>query len=549
MVVVSFIGISVSLCLLHCVVGETECPLGFYTSANATTPCSQCWPFAYCSNDGQAAIDLSLMLTKLNTSENLSSSFFIGDVVFNVDRSKGVISNHLPYRQMPKNSSELDGFYCSDSNRHGYFCSYCHEGCGIATYIYYSLPCVCNCHEYYGIGLYLSLEIGFSTLFFIVVFYFKLSVYSSRSATLICYCQFTAHIVATNPSIYTISSLDLGHYVIITFLTVHGFWNMDFFRHVVPAFCVSRHQSILSAISSGYISAVWPLFLIIMISLAMELHKRNFKAVVHTWKLINRLSSGAIQRRFAETNLIHTFASFFLLSYFRTIYVSSALLGAITPSHLNTENGTFSPSTLLSIDPQIHYFSRDHLVYAVPAILIILVIGVLIPLVMIIYPTRVGTWVGNRWRTGRIRNASKTFIEAFQGCYKDGTNGDRDYRAVPALCLFVRLILGTIYPFRIDSSVSHLKTLCMVFLTMSIIMAAFYGLAKPYKAKHHNCYDVMLYSLMAVLTVMLYFIFSLQAHSSFLVQIFAVLSFLPVTMVVPFRLILLLRARCGTRQL
>ena len=42
---------------------------------------------------------------------------------------------------------------------------------------------------------------------------------------------------------------------------------------------------------------------------------------------------------------------------------------------MNTENGTLSPSTWLSFDPQIHYFSHDHLVYAVPAILIILVIG------------------------------------------------------------------------------------------------------------------------------------------------------------------------------
>ena len=180
------------------------------------------------------------------------------------------------------------------------------------------------------------------------------------------------------------ANVSLGRYVLIFFQTIHGIWNMDFFRFVVPRFCVSSNQSVLSAISSGYISALWPFFLIIMISLTMELHKYNFKVVVYPWKLINWVSSGAVRRRFAETNLIHTFVSFFLHSYMKAIFVSFSLLGVTTSSSLNSLDGTILHTWRNSFDPQISYFSHQHLVYVVPAMMLILLLGVFILLVLLL---------------------------------------------------------------------------------------------------------------------------------------------------------------------
>ena len=36
----------------------------------------------------------------------------------------------------------------------------------------------------------------------------------------------------------------------------------------------------------------------------------------------------------------------------------------------------------------------------------------------------------------------RTFMEVFIGSYKDGTDGDRDYRLTAALYLFGRIMLG-----------------------------------------------------------------------------------------------------------
>ena len=165
----------------------------------------------------------------------------------------------------------------------------------------------------------------------------------------------------------------------------------------------------------------------------MELNKRDFKIAVYPWKFIDRVSYGAVKHWFAQTNPVHIFATFFVLSYSKILFVSFSLLKITYPQQLNRGNN-LSP---LSVDPHIHYFSRGHLPYVVPAITIIVTLGVLLPLFLMLYPTR----CGSRFFGGRIL---KSVVEAFQGSYKDGTNGTRDYRAVSALYLVCRVVVWTL---------------------------------------------------------------------------------------------------------
>ena len=158
--------------------------------------------------------------------------------------------------------------------------------------------------------------------------------------------------------------------------TAYGIWNMDFFRQVIPPFCVSQKLSTLGAVTCGYISAVWPLIRILLVSLAMELNKRDFKIAVYPRKFIDRVSYGAVKHWFAQTNPVRIFATLFILSYSKILFVSFSLLKITYPQQLNCGNN-LSP---LSVDPHIHYFSPGHLPYVVPAITIIVTLGVLLPL-------------------------------------------------------------------------------------------------------------------------------------------------------------------------
>ena len=189
--------------------------------------------------------------------------------------------------------------------------------------------------------------------------------------------------------------------------TAYGIWNIDFFRRVIPPFCVTQKLSTLGAVTCGYISAVWPLILILLVSLAMELNKRDFKIAVYPWKFIDGVSCVAVKHWLAQTNPVHIFATFFVLSYSKILFVSFSLLKITYPQQLS--RGNTNNLRPLSVDPHIHFFSPRHLPYVVPAITIIVTLGVLLPLLLMLYPTR----CGSIYFGGRI---VKTFIHrSFSG--------------------------------------------------------------------------------------------------------------------------------------
>ena len=162
--------------------------------------------------------------------------------------------------------------------------------------------------------------------------------------------------------------------------------------------------------------------------------------------------------------------------------------------------------------------------------LILLVLGVFIPLVLLLYPTRIGTWVGERWRTGRVRYAGKTFIEAFQGSYKDGTNGERDYRIIPGLFFFVMVLMIALYAYCGYSSLTNKGYMFLAIFVVACGLVILYGLAKPYKTRRHNLYSAMIFSVMSALSINMYIITTSNRINTAATLI--VLSLLPLAVVV-----------------
>ena len=75
---------------------------------------------------------------------------------------------------------------------------------------------------------------------------------------------------------------------------VHSLWNNEYGFFQANTTILST----LGAVTCGYISAVWPLILILLVSLAMELNKRDFKVAVYPWKFIDRVSFGVVKQWF-----------------------------------------------------------------------------------------------------------------------------------------------------------------------------------------------------------------------------------------------------------
>ena len=86
-------------------------------------------------------------------------------------------------------------------------------------------------------------------------------------------------------------------------------------------------------------------------------------------------------------------------------------------------------------------------------------------------------------------------MEAFQGQYKDGTNGTRDFRMVSALYLIFRIAALLQY---FGNQISYD---ILVWLTTALILIStslFFSNARPYKMDHSNTFDSLLLALLSI---------------------------------------------------
>ena len=81
-----------------------------------------------------------------------------------------------------------------------------------------------------------------------------------------------------------------------------------------------------------------------------------------------------------------------------------------------------------------------------------------------------------------------TFADAFHGCYKNGTNGTRDYRWFAGLHLLMRFVLVVSYDLTLYNAVlGGFMLLCILFYTAAL------AILQPYKSDIHLKLDLTLF--------------------------------------------------------
>jgi len=98
----------------------------------------------------------------------------------------------------------------------------------------------------------------------------------------------------------------------------------------------------------------------------------------------------------------------------------------------------------LYYDAEIEYFGKKHLPYAILALLVMSVFSILPLVLLLLYPLQCFRWCLS---TCRLRwHGLHIFIDAFRGCYKNGTvAGTRDCRYFAAVYLIARITLLIVY--------------------------------------------------------------------------------------------------------
>ena len=443
----------------------------------------------------------------------------------------------LPVIPLPQNVSELTEAVCGPLNREGKLCSTCKEGYGIAA-LSYSFECV-KCWNsaaarwlVFIIGKFLPL-----TVFFVLIMFFNVSVTSASANAFIFFSQ----VVTIPPEILIFQAtlalfVQNGAYAISAIVAPYGIWNLDFFRTLIPNFCVSPRLEALHILVIEYIAAFYPLALIGFTYLCIKLHDRNFRLIVWLWSPFERCFSRFRRWRNTSTSIIDAIAAFLLLSYSKMIVVSLSLL---TPTAEKNDSGDIGTQVFF-YDGSIRFFGREHLFYAIPAMLILGIFAIIPPLLLLLYPFK---FFSRCLKFLRLRTlALNTFVEVFQGCYKDGTNGTPDRRYFAGIYFVFRVVIFSLFVPVIDFAVL-LLSLQFIF-TIGAVLIIF---LQPYKVNFYNKLDAAVFGILALVYAILLYIYMFfqitQSISTAALAIFHILILLPLMYMTVFIIYWLLSCR------
>ena len=407
------------------------------------------------------------------------------------------------YQKLPVNFSELTSYFCGDYNREGPLCSKCKPGYGPAVYAF-SLMCVkCN-NDGLGWLLYIFLVLFPITAFYIFIIVFNIRATHPMLMSLIFMSQVFS---STDQSYLTLSSVYQQHthtrWLHQLVKALCGIWNLDFFRNLIPPFCLSSHLSNIHALYLESLYIVYPLALILITYVVIELHANNFKPIVQLWRPFHRCFSRLRRAWDPKASIINTFSSFFLLTSSRTISAAIRSLHKVKLYKLSLTNDSsvhYSTSVL--------YFDPD----AQPTLLIVygvtLILFFLFPtLLLCINPFKCIRVPLEHCFSFKSLNALRVFIDTFHGHCKDGTDGTRDFRAVSGIHMFVLLAVTSLQIFwqtALDSQ--------PVIPLMCFAASIFIALIRPYKKSSANVVTSIMFGLTAFYLTVISHTFAEHKH-------------------------------------
>ena len=395
------------------------------------------------------------------------------------------VSDHEPgYIRLPDNISELNDYMCGPMNRKGFLCKDCIEGYApSASSIGYKCS---KCTDvWYGVPLYLFLELVPVTLFYFIILIFPLPITYAPITCFIMFSQLVMFevIIDQQPPIdkLVITQLESNNNLLFKiFVVFYGIWSLEFFNYLVPPFCINKNLHLIHVAFLGYTSVAYQVLLITVTWICIELHSRNMKLLVLLWRPFSHCF-GKLRRRWdSRSDIIDVFSPFFLISYSRLIYQLGMFLECSCITKLSEEgNITYKHSLVydpsadrVGVDDSIKSFS-----VAILATVGMVLFFILLVLLLVLYPIKRFRACMSKCKLDRLSVIA--FIEKFHGCYKDGLDGGRDLRSFSGLYFILRVLPYTYIGLGIYKLNLHLTVwsyTAFLFFVSTLLIAYF----KPY---------------------------------------------------------------------
>jgi hypothetical protein len=205
-----------------------------------------------------------------------------------------------------------------------------------------------------------------------------------------------------------------------------------------------------------------------------------------------------------------------------------------------------SNSYHLSEDPRINYFGKEHRIYALISIFIVLLMIIPPVVLLILYPIKVFRLLLFKCRLStRTLATLNIFVEKYYSCYRDGTDGGKDMRSLASMYFILRVIGTLIFQF---TSLSTSLTTDVVLYTSYGMMIA---LVRPYKKAYMNVIDTLIIANLALLALMVNKLYledsntSLALFYAITLAIFSALPLLSLTGFIAYRILRSIKNQLG----
>ena len=384
--------------------------------------------------------------------------------------------------------SLLNNVTCGQLNREGLLCSKCMAGHGLALLSTNWMCAECNDKNSYLMWiLYLLLVLVPPTIFFFIVVIFNVRVTSPPFTAYVFYCQYFTELFKTSPYFSTSVVNYINPYVYKLVFTVIDIWSLDFFRHLIPPFCVHSSLTISHYIFLDLIPIAYLLFLVVLTYVLIELHARNTYVIVLLWKPFNKCVS-KVRRSFdPKASIFNAFSTFILLSLSKVLFLTSLFL-----------YGSDQSCSSYYYDPTKPSLRHTH--YYLPVITLLIAFTLLPSLLLLLYPIKCLRRFLYFVCCRRL-HCIQAFADTFQGYYKDGTDGTRDYRSMASLQFIFRVVLNLSN--RWFASGLLILNEMKYTIVMLIVLSVCYLTIQPYKESYMNITEGILYSIVAALSVLI----------------------------------------------
>ena len=428
----------------------------------------------------------SLLIGYCMTYDSNASEVYVGECPYEL-RLKPLQNWHF---DLPCNLSAVNDSICAPLNRTGKLCANCIVGYGPGVFSF-DFNCYKCAGPYHGWGLYLFLEFSLLTLFFCFIVCFRIKATAASMNAFVLLAHFLVGAVASTEVTFKYSLNDISKPWVKLLQLCYGTWNLDILRSVIPPFCVSEKITNTHVLALQYISASYPLLLIAITYTCIHLHDNNFRPIVWLWTPFHKCLARCRRQCNPKASIIDAFATFLLLSYSKLLFVSAQLMVSTAVHSYNVTNPSVTTATYYLWDPTTKLFHDKHYQFAIIAIIVFSTFIALPPLLLILYPTKTFQkclgYGKCQWYTLR------TFVDNFQGCYKDGTQGTRDCRYFAGLYFILRVAVFISHTILMPSYILSWMVPGVIILAAALCLTAF----RPYKEDKFNVIDSIFLTLIA----------------------------------------------------